>query len=79
MPKIYLDQSLDLERKKTLKILSPLKKEAVLGGGTALALQLGHRKSFDFNLFLRLLRKQRNNSFPLLFWEEQFRSLRLHP
>ncbi len=52
MPKIYLDQSLDPERKKTLKILSPLKKEAVLGGGTALALQLGHRKSFDFDLFL---------------------------
>jgi hypothetical protein len=29
----------------------PFTKEFVLGGGTALALQLNHRKSYDFDFF----------------------------
>lgn len=42
---------LDENRKKLLDIFSPYAAEFTLGGGTALALQLGHRKSFDFDFF----------------------------
>lgn len=47
---IHLD-ILDKERQKLLTQLSPFLKGFVLGGGTALALQLNHRKSFDFDFF----------------------------
>ena len=40
---------LDNKRKELLQKLSPFTKGFVLGGGTGLALQLGHRKSFDFD------------------------------
>lgn len=43
---------LDPKRKRVWQELSALKKYGVLAGGTALAFQLGHRKSFDFDLFL---------------------------
>lgn len=42
---------LDKERKELLVSVLPLTKGFVLGGGTALALQLDHRKSFDFDFF----------------------------
>lgn len=51
MTKLYLD-TLDDQRQLTFFKLIAFAKSAVLAGGTALALQIGHRKSFDFDLFL---------------------------
>lgn len=42
---------LDKKRQELLDTLLPYVKDYVLGGGTALALQLNHRKSFDFDFF----------------------------
>lgn len=42
---------LDKERQELLDKLCRYAKDYILGGGTALALQLGHRKSFDFDFF----------------------------
>lgn len=42
---------LDLKRLKILPLLKKFKKDFYLGGGTALALQLGHRDSVDFDFF----------------------------
>lgn len=42
---------LDKERLEVLGKLTPLAVDFILGGGTALALQLAHRKSFDFDFF----------------------------
>ncbi|MCL4393101.1 nucleotidyl transferase AbiEii/AbiGii toxin family protein [Patescibacteria group bacterium] len=42
---------LDKRRQEVLLQLIPFTKGFVLGGGTALALQLSHRKSFDFDFF----------------------------
>jgi len=50
MQKIYFD-ILTENQKKTLKSLKEFSKYGVLAGGTALALQLGHRKSYDFDIF----------------------------
>ena len=49
-----LQADLDILNKPQREIwekLAPLKKEAVLAGGTALLLQIQHRQSFDFDLF----------------------------
>lgn len=43
---------LDKPRRIIFEKLVPFKKEATLAGGTALLLQIGHRLSFDFDLFL---------------------------
>ena len=43
---------LDEPRLETWKMLEQFKGVAVLGGGTALALQIGHRKSYDFDLMV---------------------------
>jgi hypothetical protein len=43
---------LDEPRLKIWKKLSTLPISGVLGGGTAIALQLGHRVSYDFDIFL---------------------------
>ena len=51
MSKMFLDQLFDPKRKEIFQKLSVFKKMAVLGGGTAIALQLGHRKSYDLDLF----------------------------
>ncbi len=52
MTKLHLDV-LDRTRSETWQKLGPLSKNgAVLGGGTAIALQIGHRVSEDFDLFL---------------------------
>lgn len=48
--KIHLD-ILDNKRGKLLKQLIPLTENFVLGGGTALSLQINHRISFDFDFF----------------------------
>lgn len=42
---------LDNKRKKLLKKLLPFVENFVLGGGTALSLQINHRISFDFDFF----------------------------
>jgi hypothetical protein len=42
---------LDKKRKALLPLLKEFKNEFYLAGGTALALQLGHRNSFDFDFF----------------------------
>ena len=43
---------LDKKRKRVFEKLKIFKKEAALAGGTALSLQIRHRLSFDFDLFL---------------------------
>lgn len=42
---------LDTNRKKLLQFLTPFKQHYYLAGGTGLALQIGHRKSEDFDFF----------------------------
>lgn len=42
---------LDKARQEVLQKLIPVTANFVLGGGTALTLQLAHRKSFDFDFF----------------------------
>ncbi|MCK9351228.1 MAG: nucleotidyl transferase AbiEii/AbiGii toxin family protein [Candidatus Paceibacterota bacterium] len=42
---------LDEQRRNILPLLAPLKNDFYLAGGTALALQLGHRDSVDFDFF----------------------------
>lgn len=51
MSALYLD-ILDNNRREIFKKLAAFKKVGVLGGGTAIALQINHRKSFDFDIFL---------------------------
>lgn len=51
MSKIHLD-ILDKERQGVFQLLSQFGKFGYLGGGTALALQIAHRKSFDFDIFV---------------------------
>lgn len=50
MTKLYLD-ILDKQRQIVFERLEKFREKAILGGGTALALQLHHRKSYDFDLF----------------------------
>lgn len=45
---------LDNERKELLNKLLPFTQHFVLSGGTGLALQLGHRLSFDFDFFSQI-------------------------
>jgi len=42
---------LSKEQKELLPLISQFKREFYLVGGTAIALQIGHRKSIDFDLF----------------------------
>jgi hypothetical protein len=51
MSKIHLD-ILDEERQLVFRELSSFKTFGYLGGGTALSLQIRHRKSFDFDVFV---------------------------
>ncbi len=44
-------ESLDEERLKIFKQLRSFSNMGVLAGGTAIALQIGHRKSYDFDIF----------------------------
>lgn len=50
MTKLFLDV-LDPKRQACFRRLKPFAQEWVLAGGTALALQIRHRQSFDFDLF----------------------------
>ncbi len=50
MEKLYLE-ILDEKRKSVFQKLSAFKAIGCLSGGTALALQLGHRVSYDFDIF----------------------------
>lgn len=49
--KMYVDQTLDSQRKQTLDELKSFLKTFPIHGGTGLALYLGHRRSYDFDLF----------------------------
>lgn len=51
MSKIFLE-ILNHDRKQILRGLSYFRDEGYLAGGTALALQLGHRTSYDFDIFI---------------------------
>lgn len=42
---------LDKKRREILPLFKPFKKDFYLAGGTALALQIGHRDSVDFDFF----------------------------
>ncbi|OQY66625.1 hypothetical protein B6D29_02590 [Microgenomates bacterium UTCPR1] len=61
MSKIHLEL-LDEKRQKVFLDLSLFKDEGYLAGGTALALQINHRKSEDFDVFIN---KSINNDFRL--------------
>ena len=50
MSKLIL-ASLDENRLSVFKRLEAFKNLGVLGGGTALSLQIGHRVSYDFDIF----------------------------
>ncbi len=50
MSKLHFEL-LDSNQKKCFNLLSNFSKYGVLGGGTALMLQLAFRKSFDFDVF----------------------------
>ncbi len=52
MSKIYLEL-LDSARQKVFHRLREFTKDGYLAGGTALALQLNHRKSVDFDVFVK--------------------------
>ena len=51
MSKLFLE-SLDKNRLDIFNKLANFSGLGILGGGTALALQIGHRKSFDFDIFV---------------------------
>lgn len=51
MSNIHLE-ILDPKRLKVFNLLSGFNKYGVLGGGTAISLQIKHRKSYDFDIFL---------------------------
>ena len=52
MKPIYLE-SLDPKRKQAFLKLKPLSQNGILAGGTALMLQINHRQSYDFDIFLQ--------------------------
>lgn len=51
MSKIYLE-ILDKERQDVFQKLSQFRADGYLAGGTSLSLQIKHRKSFDFDIFI---------------------------
>src|SRR3989338_3083604 len=52
MSKIHLE-ILDKERQRIFDYLSAFSRIGYLAGGTALALQINHRKSLDFDIFVK--------------------------
>lgn len=50
MSKLYFD-ILTEEQKRTLGSMKPFSRNGILAGGTALALQIAHRKSYDLDMF----------------------------
>jgi hypothetical protein len=71
--KVYLN-ILSKEQKELLPIINHFHKDYVLVGGTAIALQIGHRDSIDFDLFTYKIKNQfktidelnKINEFPLI-------------
>jgi len=70
-------ESLTREQDELLEYISAFKREFYLVGGTAIALQLGHRRSIDFDLFtsrkikpLTLRRQAEQSGFPLILLGE---------
>lgn len=56
MENIWSDMHLEIlssSQKKLIELVQSFKQDFYLVGGTALALQLGHRRSIDFNLFTK--------------------------
>lgn len=51
MSKLHFEV-LDGNRQETFNKLKTFSREGVLGGGTALSLQMAHRKSYDFDVFV---------------------------
>lgn len=51
MSEIHLE-ILDKEKREVLTLLKAFKNDGYLAGGTALALQIKHRKSYDFDVFV---------------------------
>jgi len=50
MSRLYFD-ILTKEQRETLRSLKVFSRHGILAGGTALAMQLGHRRSYDFDIF----------------------------
>ncbi len=63
MSPLYINEILTPTQKFVFERLAIFKKIGVLAGGTALAFQLRHRKSFDFDIFTK------KEISPDLFWE----------
>jgi hypothetical protein len=62
---------LDANRRSVLPQLAFLKENFYLAGGTALALQIGHRRSIDFDFFTQI---PFNNMRMFIEYEEKFKS-----
>jgi hypothetical protein len=63
MSRLYINQALTPNQKVVFEKLRSLKQTGVMAGGTALSLQLGHRRSYDFDIFTS------KNISPNLSWE----------
>lgn len=53
MSRLYINDVLTFNQKAVFAKLVALKRIGVMAGGTALAFQLGHRRSYDFDIFTR--------------------------
>lgn len=62
MSALYLE-ILDKERLEVFRKLSGFSDLGILGGGTAISLQIGHRRSFDFDIFTQ-------KSLPIALWKK---------
>jgi len=63
MSQLYINDVLTSTQKVAFNKLTAFKKDGILAEGTALALQLKHRRSFDFDIFI-------SKSIPFNFaWE----------
>lgn len=68
MIKLYLDVLDQPRRELWVKLSSLAKYKAVLAGGTAIALQIRHRRSVDFDLFLpaKIPASARRNAYQIM-------------
>lgn len=63
-------EGLDSARLEVYKLLKPFSSDFVLAGGTAIMLQINHRKSYDFDLFTtKPFPKQTLSKFKRIFGE----------
>lgn len=75
MSKLILE-TLDNKRIETFEKLKSFREIGVLGGGTALALQIGHRKSYDFDIFTNeLIDKSVWKKVKNIFGEKSYKTL----